>query len=140
MRLWDFIGYVAAAFVLAAFYMREVFPSHLRETAPLRMTAMCGNLAFIVYGLTHDLIQVWLLHALLLPMNGCRLLDALRSGRLPASRRIGGADPHSSGDSGAGPISFQETGSPASARADASRRSRRPSPRGQRGVRQAIRR
>jgi hypothetical protein len=95
MRLWDFIGYVAAALVFTAFYMREVFPSHLRETAALRMTAMCGNLAFIVYGVSHDLVQVWLLHALLLPMNARRLLECLRAWRHPASRSTEGIDPRS---------------------------------------------
>jgi hypothetical protein len=71
MSLWESIGYLAAALVLAAFYMREIIP--------LRVAALCSNLAFIAYGLALGLVPVWLLHALLLPINGCRLLEALRS-------------------------------------------------------------
>jgi hypothetical protein len=76
MRLWDLVGYLAATLVLAAFCMREM--------VPLRIAALCSNLAFIIYGLGLDLAPVWLLHALLLPMNGCRLLEALRSRRIPS--------------------------------------------------------
>jgi hypothetical protein len=72
---WDLVGYVAAALVLSAFYMREM--------VPLRMAALCSNLAFIAYGLALGLAPVWLLHALLLPMNGYRLLEALRARRTP---------------------------------------------------------
>jgi hypothetical protein len=71
MSLWELIGYLAAALVLAAFYMREIIP--------LRVAALCSNLAFIAYGLALGLGPVWLLHALLLPINSCRLLEALRS-------------------------------------------------------------
>src|SRR5688572_17773435 len=71
MSLWELIGYLAAALALAAFYMREIIP--------LRVAALCSNLAFIAYGLALGLVPVWLLHALLLPINGCRLLEALRS-------------------------------------------------------------
>ena len=70
MGLWDSIGYVAAALVLAAFYMQDI--------VPLRLTALCSNLAFIAYGLALGLMPVWLLHALLLPINGYRLLQELR--------------------------------------------------------------
>lgn len=70
---WDFVGYVAATLVLSAFYMREM--------VPLRIAALCSNLAFIAYGLALGLALVWLLHALLLPMNGYRLLEALRARR-----------------------------------------------------------
>jgi len=69
----DVLGYVAAALVLSAFYMREMIP--------LRITAICSNIAFIAYGLALGLAPVWLLHALLLPMNGYRLLEALRARR-----------------------------------------------------------
>ena len=70
MGLWDLVGYLAAALVLAAFGMRDM--------VPLRIAALCSNLAFIAYGLALGLEPVWLLHALLLPMNGYRLLDASR--------------------------------------------------------------
>jgi hypothetical protein len=77
MSPWDLIGYLAAALVLAAFCMREM--------VPLRIAALCSNLAFIAYGLGLDLAPVWLLHALLLPTNCCRLLEALRSHRTALS-------------------------------------------------------
>jgi acyl-CoA synthetase (AMP-forming)/AMP-acid ligase II len=73
MSPWDLIGYLAATLVLVAFCMREM--------VPLRIAALCSNLAFIAYGLGLDLAPVWLLHALLLPTNCCRLLEALRSRR-----------------------------------------------------------
>jgi hypothetical protein len=67
----DAIGYVAAALVLVAFYQRHMIP--------LRVAALGSNLAFIAYGVGLGLTPVWLLHALLLPVNTKRLLDALRS-------------------------------------------------------------
>jgi CRP/FNR family transcriptional regulator, cyclic AMP receptor protein len=70
MSHWDAFGYLAAGLVLAAFGMKEMIP--------LRIVAMCSNLAFIAYGLGLDLTPVWLLHAGLLPLNGWRLAEALR--------------------------------------------------------------
>jgi hypothetical protein len=67
---WDALGYVASALVLAAFYMKEMIP--------LRIAALASNLSFIAYGAALDLTPIWLLHVLLLPMNGCRLVQALR--------------------------------------------------------------
>jgi hypothetical protein len=58
VRLWDLVGYLAAALVLTAFCMREM--------VPLRIAALCSHLAFITYGLGLDLAPAWLLHALLL--------------------------------------------------------------------------
>lgn len=78
MGLWELIGYVAAALVLAAFYMRDM--------VALRLAAMCSNLAFIAYGLGFGLAPVWLLHALLLPMNGCRLLQEFRARGQPEDK------------------------------------------------------
>ena len=67
---WEALGYVASALVLAAFYMKEMIP--------LRIAALASNLAFIAYGAALGLTPIWLLHFLLLPMNGCRLVQALR--------------------------------------------------------------
>ena len=67
----DAIGYFAAALVLVAFYQRHMIP--------LRVAALGSNLAFIAYGLALGLIPVWLLHAVLLPVNIKRLLEALHS-------------------------------------------------------------
>jgi hypothetical protein len=67
---WEALGYVASALVLAAFYMKEMIP--------LRIAALASNLSFIAYGAALGLTPIWLLHVLLLPMNGCRLVQALR--------------------------------------------------------------
>ena len=69
---WHVCGYVASGLVLAAFYMNDM--------VPLRVVALASNLAFIVYGLALDLTPIWLLHALLVPLNGCRLIEAVRAG------------------------------------------------------------
>jgi hypothetical protein len=76
MSHWDVIGYFAAGMVFVAFGMKEM--------VPLRVVAMLSNLAFVTYGLGLDLAPVWLLHAVLLPLNGWRLVQALRF----AGRRI----------------------------------------------------
>jgi hypothetical protein len=68
---WEVVGYVASALVLATFYMRDMIP--------LRMIALASNVAFITYGLGLQLTPIWLLHVLLLPINACRLVQALRS-------------------------------------------------------------
>jgi hypothetical protein len=49
MRLWDLVAYLAAALVLAAFGMREM--------VPLRIAALCSNLAFIAYALALGLVR-----------------------------------------------------------------------------------
>jgi hypothetical protein len=41
--------------------------------------ALGSNVAFIAYGLALGLTPVWLLHAVLLPVNASRLTEALRS-------------------------------------------------------------
>jgi hypothetical protein len=69
MTINDAVGYLASGLVLAAFCMKDI--------VPLRAVALCSNLAFLIYGLSMDLVPIWLLHALLLPMNGWRLIQAL---------------------------------------------------------------
>src|SRR5262245_31694337 len=69
MHTWDVIGYVASTLVLTAFGMKKIIP--------LRVVAMCSNLAFIIYGLGLGLTPVWFLHAALLPMNAWRLVETL---------------------------------------------------------------
>lgn len=66
---WEIAGYVASALVLTAFCMREMIP--------LRMVSLFSNLAFIAYGVALGLTPVWVLHALLLAMNGWRLAQAM---------------------------------------------------------------
>jgi CRP/FNR family transcriptional regulator, cyclic AMP receptor protein len=65
----DAVGYLASGLVFAAFCMREMLP--------LRVVALCSNLAFIAYGLELDLHPICLLHAMLLPMNCWRLWQLL---------------------------------------------------------------
>jgi hypothetical protein len=65
----DVIGFLASGLVLATFAMKDM--------RFLRWTAILSNLAFIAYGLQAALMPVLVLHVLLLPLNVCRLLDAL---------------------------------------------------------------
>jgi hypothetical protein len=63
----DAIGYLAAALVLAAFWMRSM--------SSLRYVAIASNLVFIAYGYIGDLMPVLLLHILMLPVNVLRLAE-----------------------------------------------------------------
>lgn len=65
MSTWDVIGYLAAAFVLVAFCMRDM--------VPLRIIAICSNVAFIVYASGLGLTPILMLHCVLLPVNCWRL-------------------------------------------------------------------
>jgi len=78
MTSWDSVGYLASMLVLAAFGAKEMIP--------LRMIALASNVAFLAYGLALGLPPVWLLHALLLPLNGWRLWEATRGARATRSR------------------------------------------------------
>ncbi len=64
----DSFGYVASFLVLATFSMRRM--------VPLRIVAICSNIAFFEYGFSLGLKPVALLHGLLLPINICRLAQA----------------------------------------------------------------
>ena len=64
------IGYLASALVLTTFCMRRM--------VLLRAVAIASNLAFISYGALADIAPVLLLHALLLPTNIYRLMQAIR--------------------------------------------------------------
>ena len=50
MSVWDAVGYLASMLVIAAFGMRAM--------VPLRVLAVCSNLAFFAYGLHNLLIEV----------------------------------------------------------------------------------
>src|SRR5262245_21253661 len=65
MFTWDALGYLASGLVFAAFCMKDIIP--------LRAVAVGSNLAFLTYGLALGLVPVWLLHAVLLPINCWRL-------------------------------------------------------------------
>jgi CRP/FNR family cyclic AMP-dependent transcriptional regulator len=66
-------GYGASLLVFCAFYMKAM--------VPLRTIAIASNVAFVVYGIGHQLNPVLILHALLLPLNSLRLLQMLRLSR-----------------------------------------------------------
>ena len=68
MSSWiDFIGYLAAATVLATFCMQTI--------VPLRGLAILSNVLFITYGAAAHLYPVLLLHVSLLPINVVRLVQ-----------------------------------------------------------------
>lgn len=80
----DAIGLLAACLVLATFSMRTMWW--------LRLTAMGSNIAFIWYGLAMGLLPIWLLHAILLPLNAWRCVRAWKEmpqkgGFAPAERQ-----------------------------------------------------
>jgi hypothetical protein len=64
------IGYLASALVLTAFGMKDM--------VNLRVVAICSNVAFIAYALVLNLLPILILHAVLLPLNGWRLTEALQ--------------------------------------------------------------
>ena len=64
------IGFIASGLVLAAFGMKDM--------VNLRIVAICSNAAFIAYALLLDLPPVLVLHVILLPLNGWRLMGALK--------------------------------------------------------------
>ena len=64
---------------------------YMRHMTTLRMLALCSNFAFILYGLGLGLAPIWLLHALLLPVNAWRPWQDVsmrwpRVARQPAAR------------------------------------------------------
>jgi hypothetical protein len=60
-ELQDSVGYLAAALVVAAFYMKK--------TSYLRVIAIGSNLAFLTYGSLAHLLPVVALHLTLLPIK-----------------------------------------------------------------------
>jgi hypothetical protein len=71
MFTWDALGYLASGLVVAAFCMKDIIP--------LRAVAVGSNLAFLTYGFALGLVPVWLLHAILLPINCWRLWQGVFS-------------------------------------------------------------
>jgi CRP/FNR family transcriptional regulator, cyclic AMP receptor protein len=67
------IGYVAAALVLATFWMKV--PVRLRQVG------IASNVAFIVYGIAGHLVPIAVLHAILLPINLFRLAELKKIAR-----------------------------------------------------------
>jgi hypothetical protein len=71
MTVLNVVGYVASALVVITFYMKEM--------VPLRVAALCSNVAFLIYGVGLGLGPVVLLHGMLIPLNAWRLMTALPS-------------------------------------------------------------
>jgi hypothetical protein len=68
MSSWvDFVGYLAAFTVLATFCMNTI--------VPLRGLAIVSNILFIVYGIAGHLYPVFVLHAVLLPINVLKIVQ-----------------------------------------------------------------
>jgi CRP/FNR family transcriptional regulator, cyclic AMP receptor protein len=80
MFTWDALGYLASGLVFAAFCMKDIIP--------LRAVAVGSNLAFLSYGLALGLVPVWLLHAVLLPINCWRLWQGVVSNLPEPSVRL----------------------------------------------------
>ena len=73
------IGFIASGLVLAAFGMKDM--------VNLRIAAICSNIAFITYALLLDLPPILILHVILLPLNGWRLMGVLKQrGAIAVSR------------------------------------------------------
>lgn len=66
MAFVDFTGFIACSAILLTFCMRDM--------RSLRVTAILGNIAFIVYSVQSDLLPPLLLHMVLLPINVRELL------------------------------------------------------------------
>ena len=67
MNIVDPIGYIASTLVLTTFCMRSM--------RALRWIAIASNLAFMAYAFLAELGPVFVLHALLLPINVAQLLQ-----------------------------------------------------------------
>ena len=70
MSLVDVLGYAASAAVLATFCMSTMIP--------LRILALISNVLFMTYGYVDHLYPVFMLHAILLPVNALRLIQFQR--------------------------------------------------------------
>src|SRR5438067_2500803 len=70
MNWIDFLGYAAAASVLATFCMSTMIP--------LRVAAIGSNVLFIAFGALAQIYPVLILHVILLPVNTARLLQLVR--------------------------------------------------------------
>ena len=68
MSSWiDYVGYLAAFSVLATFCMNTI--------VPLRAMAIVSNVLFILYGIAAHIYPVFLLHAVLLPINTFKIIQ-----------------------------------------------------------------
>jgi hypothetical protein len=80
VRWVDFAGYVASSLVFLTFYMM----------IPLRIVALCSNVAFLVYAGSLHLAPIFILHSALIPINARRLLCAWREQQARSKRSLPG--------------------------------------------------
>lgn len=72
VRWVEVAGYIASSLVFLTFYMRRM--------VPLRLVALCSNVAFLAYAFALHLAPIAILHGALIPVNIVRLIGALREG------------------------------------------------------------
>lgn len=70
MSTTEIAGYLAAVLVFMTFYMKTMIP--------LRAVGICSNCIFIIYAYLGGLHPIFILHLILLPLNGLRLREMLR--------------------------------------------------------------
>ncbi|MGI9025464.1 MAG: hypothetical protein ACR2GP_07755 [Burkholderiaceae bacterium] len=68
----DALGWIAALLMITTFCCVR--------THHLRACALAANLGFIAYGYVGHLLPIVILHMVLLPVNGYRLVQAMRNG------------------------------------------------------------
>ncbi|MGY4624782.1 hypothetical protein [Bradyrhizobium sp. USDA 4486] len=73
VRWVEVAGYIASSLVFLTFYMRRM--------VPLRLVALCSNVAFLTYACALHLAPIAILHGALIPVNIVRLIGALREGK-----------------------------------------------------------
>jgi hypothetical protein len=66
----DLAGYLACSLVFLTFYMKGM--------VPLRLIALCSNVAFLIYACALHLYPILILHGALIPVNIIRLITAWR--------------------------------------------------------------
>jgi hypothetical protein len=76
----EIVGYLGSACAIAADGMREMMP--------LRIAAVLSSVLFLVYGGLIGSVPMMLMEAILLPVNGLRLAQLLRSRTASASARL----------------------------------------------------
>lgn len=82
MALHDMLGYVVALLIFSAFCAREMLQ--------LRTLATLSNIAAIAWGWTAEILPLFVLHSVLLPLNCRRLLEELARRRRMRTRRENG--------------------------------------------------
>ena len=81
----DALGWIAASLMITTFCCVK--------THHLRACALAANVGFIAYGCVGHLLPIVILHMVLLPINGYRLVKALSSGNGGAADSGGRARP-----------------------------------------------